>query len=116
MKLEELFTKYVNIISFSKEKDENNVTHSLIVLKMGDDWVLPENHDENYQFSNEDKELVVYTKNSMDELLDYVIENIINYNIELKNKKELLNNKIKEIETLFNNKKFDELKNISIKI
>jgi hypothetical protein len=116
MKLEELFIKYKNITSLSKEVDEDGVLNSLMVLNMDDDWVLPETANENYSLSKDEKALVVYTKNDMDDLLNYVVKEIINYNVELLNKKELFNNKIKEMEELFNNKKFDELKNIVINI
>lgn len=81
-------------------------------------WVIQDDEDIEVQ-QKEIKENnnflynMFYSDNkSFDEILDFVEESIINYNLEIEQKEALLRAKVEELKRVFENKSLDELNNL----
>lgn len=97
--------------------DGDEKTYNLVQFKLKPGWKIdniPE--DITYELSNEGT--LYYSKTrTIDEIIEYVNKNIIQYNIEQEMKNELLVNKINELKTLFQSKSLDELqKSITLNV
>lgn len=81
-------------------------------------WVIREEEGmEIEQKQIKDSNDIVYTmifssSKTIDEILDYVQSNIINFNIEIEEKENLLKMKIEELKRVFEDKSLDELNNL----
>jgi len=51
-------------------------------------------------------------KKSFDEILDFIEEKVINYNLEIEEKEKLLRMKVEELKRVFEDKNLDELNNL----
>lgn len=81
-------------------------------------WVIPENDEISVQqkaikeSSNFLYNMFYTDSKSFDQLLDYVEEEIVNYNLEIEQKEELLRMKVEELKRVFEDKGLDELNSL----
>lgn len=96
-------------------------SYRVIEVNIKKDWTIPltQFESEEIQFSQkESKQPSIYytmfyseTK-TFDELLDFVEEKVINYNLEIEEKERLLKAKVEELKKVFESKSLDELNNL----
>jgi len=96
-------------------------SYRVIEVNIKKDWTIPltQFESEEIQFSQkESKQPSIYytmfyseTK-TFDEILDFVEEKVINYNLEIEEKERLLKAKVEELKKVFESKSLDELNNL----
>jgi hypothetical protein len=92
--------------------------YNIVEVNLKKSWVIPDNEDVMVQ-QKEVKESsnvlynMFYTNvKNFDELLDYIEAEVINQNIEIEQKEELLRMKVEELKRVFEDKSLDELNNL----
>lgn len=90
--------------------------YRIIELTIKKNWEV-ENTEEIQSTQKETKEGGVYTMfysmtKSFDEILDFVEEKVINYNLEIEEKERLLKAKVEELKRVFETKSLDELNHL----
>jgi hypothetical protein len=92
--------------------------YRIVEFNLKKTWVIPEDDDIDVeQKSTNDGNNILYNmfytnSKTFDELLDYVENQIINYNLEIEQKEELLRMKVEELKRVFENKGLDELNSL----
>lgn len=92
--------------------------YNIVEVNLKKSWTIPENEHVLVQ-QKEVKENtnlfynMFYTNvKNFDDLLDYIEVEVINYNMEIEQKEELLRMKVEELKRVFENKSLDELNNL----
>lgn len=90
--------------------------YKIIELTIKKNWEV-ENTEEIQSTQKETKEGGLYTMfysitKSFDEILDFVEEKVINYNLEIEEKERLLKAKVEELKRVFETKSLDELNHL----
>jgi len=96
-------------------------SYRVVEVNIKKNWTIPLNQEESeeIQFSQkESKQPSIYytmfyseTK-TFDEILDFVEEKVINYNLEIEEKERLLKAKVEELKRVFESKSLDELNHL----
>lgn len=95
-------------------------TYKVVELHLKKSWVIVE--DEKLDIHTQSKEVkenssvyyhIFYSDTeSFDDMLDYIENGIINYNLEIEEKENLLRAKVEELKRVFESKTLDELNNL----
>jgi hypothetical protein len=90
--------------------------YKIVELTIKKNWDV-ENTEDIMSTQKESKDGGIYTMfysitKSFDEILDFVEEKIINYNLEIEEKERLLKAKVEELKRVFESKSLDELNNL----
>ena len=92
--------------------------YRIVEFNLKKSWIIPENDEiEVQQKTIKESNNVLYNMfytdiKSFDQLLDYVENEIINYNLEVEQKEELLRMKVEELKRVFEHKGLDELNSL----
>lgn len=92
--------------------------YRIVEFNLKKSWIIPENNDIDVQQKTiKENSNILYNMfytdiKSFDQLLDYVEDEIINYNLEIEQKEELLRVKVEELKRVFNDKGLDELNSL----
>jgi hypothetical protein len=92
--------------------------YRIVEFNLKKSWIIPENDEiEVEQKTIKESNNVLYNMfytdiKSFDQLLDYVENEIINYNLEVEQKEELLRMKVEELKRVFEHKGLDELNSL----
>jgi len=90
--------------------------YKIVELTIKKNWDV-ENTEDIMSTQKESKDGGIYTMfysitKSFDEILDFVEEKVINYNLEIEEKERLLKAKVEELKRVFESKSLDELNNL----
>lgn len=92
--------------------------YKIVEFNLKKSWVIPKNAEIDVQqkpikeSSNILYNMFYTDSKSFDQLLDYVENEIINYNLEIEQKEELLRMKVEELKRVFEVKNLDELNSL----
>jgi hypothetical protein len=92
--------------------------YNIVEVNLKKSWVIPENEDILVQ-QKEVKESTNIFYNmfytdvmNFDDLMDYIEQDVIKYNLEIEQKEDLLRMKVEELKRVFENKSLEELNNL----
>ena len=92
--------------------------YNIVEVNLKKSWVIPENEDILVQ-QKEVKESTNIFYNmfytdvmNFDNLMDYIEQDVIKYNLEIEQKEDLLRMKVEELKRVFENKSLEELNNL----
>jgi hypothetical protein len=92
--------------------------YNIVEVNLKKSWLIPKDEDILVQ-SKDIKEQGGITYNmfysqtkTIDDIIEFIQDEVINYNIELEQKEELLRMKVEELKMVFENKSLDELNNL----
>ena len=90
---------------------------SIVEMHLKTKWAVPNNDKIQNQNKPVDGDVnqkfyMFYSENSIDEVLEYLEENVINKNIEIEKKEDLLKRKITELKNIFQTNSLDELEQL----
>ena len=92
--------------------------YRIVEFNLKNSWSIKEDPDiQVQQKQTKDSSNILYTmffsdKKSFDEILWFVEDKVINYNLEIEEKEKLLRMKVDELKRVFENKSLDELNNL----
>jgi hypothetical protein len=92
--------------------------YKIVEFNLKKSWVIPENNNIDVQQKTiKENSNILYNMfytdvKSFDQLLDYVEDEVINYNLEIEQKEELLRMKVEELKRVFEDKGLDELNSL----
>lgn len=92
--------------------------YKIVEFNLKKSWIIPENNNIDVQQKTiKENSNILYNMfytdvKSFDQLLDYVEDEVINYNLEIEQKEELLRMKVEELKRVFEDKGLDELNSL----
>jgi len=91
--------------------------YKIVEFNLKKSWVIQQREGIDLQQKEVKEGGVMYTmfysdQKSLDQILDYVEEDIIKYNLELEEKENLLRAKVEELKRVFEDRSLDELNNL----
>ena len=91
--------------------------YKIVEFHFKKDWNIPETEMEFQQKAVKENGNILYTmfysnEKTLDEILNFVEENVIKINLEIEQKEELLRMKVEELKRVFEDKSLSELNNL----